>query len=286
MTKVKEAPRKVQFVLPNESVLVRYVKVQTGFITNPNHVAYGGKLEGAIDTLPAKQSRKGGYLNVLTKEEETSLEDIMSVNSGYLSIHKPEDNFWDKISITLTKEGLILDLSNPMEYINYKVLLTYDDYISPSIMETQFKRSYRYEMVRTRDIDAKDKKEINYDIKAYKLFGKMEDSNEQLAGVIRVLSGRSVAATNNDWLVKEVGKLIKTNSKRFVEIVTDPDYETKLFIEKAISKKQIVRNRGKYTSKDGVDLCEDGEVPTLINSIRFLQHIKNQEMKLAIEAGI
>lgn len=287
MTKEKKASEKdVYFTLPNEKVFVRYVKRQTGFVVNERHVAYGGKLEGAIDTLPAKRDRTNNkYVRVLTNEEETALEEIMHVDRGYLSVHKPKDNYWDGISISLTKEGIPLDLSDVNDYIKYKVLLTYDDYISPSILDTRTKKSYRYEIVRTKDIDNKEKSTVNYDIKAYKLFDKIVDNNEQMAGIIRVLTNKSVSATNNDWLVKEVGKLVKLDAKRFVEVITDPDYEIKLFIEMGVSKKQIVKVKGKYSTKDGEDLCEEGEVPTLMNAIRFLKNVKNQETKLAIEAG-
>jgi len=285
MTKIKEAPTKEYFVLPKETIFVRYVKRQTGFVVNDKHVAYGGKLEGAIDTLSVKMDRNGSYVPILTGEEEAGLEDLMSVDKGYLSVHKPKDNYWDSITIPLTKEGVSLNLSKLNDFIAYKVLLTYEDYVSPSILETRKKKSYKYEIVRVKDIDDKNKSSVNYDIKAYKLFGKIEDSNEQMAGIIRVLTNKSVSATNNDWLVSEVGKLVKKDPKRFVEVLTDPDYKIKLFIEMGVSKKQIIKSKGKYSTKDGEDLCEEGEVPTLMNAIRFLNSIKNQETKLAIEAG-
>lgn len=286
MTKLQEAPEKVaEFKLPEEKIVVRYVKKQTGFVVNPNHVAYGGKLEGATDKLVAKVDSSGKYIPALSAEEQRGLEKLIGAEKGYLSTHKPEDNFWDTISIRLGKSGTTLDLSKPFEYINYKVLLTYTDLVSPSIMETKFKRTYKYEIVRTKDKDTKDSISVNYSRSAYKLFGKIEDSNEQMAGIIRILSGKAVAASDNDWLIKEVGKLVEADPKRFVEVLTDPDYEIKLFIERGISKKEIKLARGKYTTKDGVSLCEDGEIPTLLNAISFLKNIKNQEIKLAIEAG-
>lgn len=275
----------VGFRLPDEKVFIRFIKRQTGFVTNPKHVAYGGKLEGAVDILPAKKDRNYNFVEVLTKEEELGLESIMGVSPGYLSVHKAKENFWEDQTIKLSKEGLYLDLSIPMEYIKYKMLLAYTDYISPSIMETPLKKSYKYEIVRDKDINTKEMTSVDYNRAAYRLFGKIESSREQLAGVIRVLGNKSVATTDHDWLIKEVGKLVEADPKRFVETLNDPNYKTKLFIEQGISSKNIVRNRGLYSTKDGVDLCEDGETPTLMNAIKFLNNIKNQEIKLAIEAG-
>jgi hypothetical protein len=242
-------------------------------------------LEGATNTLPAKQDRAGNYIEALTRDEQRGLEEYMGVDNNYLSTHKPKDNFWDTIKIQLGKEGLWLDLEKPYDFIKYKVLLTYVDMISPSITETKFKKGYRYEIVRKVDQDTQDSDEVSYDIQAYKLFGKYEDSREQLAGIIRVLGGKSVSTNDHGWLIKEVGKLVKKDPQRFVEVLTDPNYKIKLFIEKGISKKAIVNNRGKYTTKDGIALCEEGETPTLIKAIQFLTNIKNQDIKLAIEAG-
>ena len=273
------------FMLPDEQIEVKYVKRQTGFITNPNHVAYGNKLEGTSVILPAKYNRDGTFAQVLTAKEQAGLEELMGVEKNYLSTHKRLNNYWDTIKIDLPKEGIFLNLNNPYDFIKYKVLLTYVDFISPSILDTHTKLSYKYEIVRKSDEQNQDKSAVNYAIEAYKQFGKIEDSREQLAGVLQVLAGKSASTKDHDWLISEVGKLVADNPKRFVEILTDPNYKIKLFIEKAISKKAISRMRGKYSTKDGIDLCEEGEQPTLTNAIKFLKSIKNQEIKLAIEAG-
>ena len=273
------------FRLPEEIVFIRFIKRQTGFVTNPKHVAYGGKLEGAIDTLPAKKDRNNNFAQILTQEEEEGLERIMGVDHGYLSVHRAKDNFWDKQTVKLSKEGLHLNLTVPTDYIKYKMLLAYTDYVSPSILDTPLKKSYKYEVVRDKDINTKEMTSVDYNRTAYRLFGKLESSREQLAGVIRVLANKSVATTDHDWLIKEVGKLVEADPKRFVETLNDPNYKTKLFIEQGISAKNIIRNRGLYSTKDGVELCEEGETPTLMNAIKFLNNIKNQEIKLAIEAG-
>jgi len=282
---MEEAIADTGFYLPKEKILVRFIKRQTGFITNPDHIGFGGMLEGATVTLPAKQDRAGNYIEVLTRDEQKGLEEYMGVDENYLSIHKPKDNFWDTVKINLGKEGLWLDLENAYDFIKYKILLTYNDMISPSITETKHKKGYKFEIVRKIDQDNRDSDEVGYDIQAYKLFGKYEDSREQLAGIIRVLGGKSASTNDHGWLIKEVGKLVKKDPKRFVEVLTDPNYKIKLFIEKGISKKAIMNNRGKYTTKDGISLCEEGETPTLVNAIKFLNNIKNQEIKLAIEAG-
>jgi hypothetical protein len=280
------SPIKVEFYLPDEKIQVRFIKKQSGYIKNPSHVAYGGMLEGTMVSLPAKEDRAGNYIPVLSKDEQAGLEKLMQVDEGYLSPHKVINNFWDTQTVGLSKEGLHLDLNNPYDFIKYKMLLTYEDYISPSIHDTHTKRSYRFELVRKEDENMASKAKIDYKRKAYMILGKIEDSREALAGAVRILSGRTVSTTNHDFLISEVGELIEQDSKRFVTLLEDPLYKIKLFIEMAISAKQITKNRNRYASNDGVELCEEGEVPTLDNTIKFLSHDKNQDIKLAIEAGM
>ena len=276
------APKK--FTLPNKKVLVRYVKRQSGYITNPKHVAYGGKLEGAVDNIPAKMSKTGKFVNVLTDIEQEYLENVLGRDKGSMSVYRSEDNFWDTINVRLTKEGITLDLSDPEDYIKYKILLSYDDLISPSITETAFKLTYRYELVSQTDEDELMKKSVDYDRQAYRLLDKIESSKEQLAGLLRVMTGKRVSTeSDHDWLVGKVGEELKKNPKRFVEILKDPDYQMKLLIEKAIDNHKIVKMRGLYKTADGIELCEAGQVPTLDNAVAFLNDPKNQDIKLMLK---
>jgi len=283
---VTREPLKPEFYLPEERIQVRYIKKQSGYIKNPNHIAYGGMLEGTTVKLPAKQDRSGNYIPVLTKEEQAGLEKLMQVDAGFLSPHKTLNNFWDSQVISLTKEGLYLNLDNPYDFIKYKILLTYEDFVSPSIQDTHLKKSYRFEIVRKTDVKSVSKEKVDYKRKAYMLFGKMEDSREALAGVIRRLTGKTASTNDHDFLITQVGELVEADAQRFVTILEDPNYKIKLFIEMAVSANQILKNRNRYTSKDGFDLCEEGEVPTLENTIKFLTSEKNQDIKLAIEAGM
>jgi len=283
-TETVSTVKKQAFKLPDIKVNVRFVKRQTGYINNPRHVAYGGKLEGACDHLPAKQSRSGKYVTVLNEVEQRYLEKLLAIKEDGLSIHKTTDNFWDDINIMLCKEGTVMDLSDPYDYINYKVLLTYTDLISPSITETLNKRTYKFEIVTANDENLKLQKHIDYKRKAYKLLEEIESSREQLAGILRIMTGKPVSTeSNHDWLITQVGKEIDSDAKRFVEILEDDDYQIKLLIEKAIDEKKIYKERGLYKTSDGLELCYEGQIATLDNAVMFLKDSKNQDIKLLIK---
>jgi len=286
---LEDSPRKpLAFSLPKKKVFVRYVKTPKGNILNPKHIAYGGKLEGAFDSVPPKKDRSGRYVNILTDIERAFLEKELSMNEGDLSIYKKDNNYYaDLDNIILTKEGKFLDLSIPDEYIKYKVLLSYEDYISPSVTETINKKTYKYEMVFSGDEELVARKSIDYKRAAYKILDLIENSRDKLVMAIRLGAAKKVSSeSDHDWLIGQVGMIIDKDPKRFCEIMNDKGIETKFLIEKAIDAKAIFKNRGLYTTADGMDLCYEGYVATLDNAIEFLNDPKNQDIKLLIQAKI
>jgi len=288
ISEVKAVSRVKSFSLPNNSILVRYIKRQKGNISNKNHIAYGGMLEGSIQYLNPKKGANGQYVNVLSDLEQSYLEKKLALDEGGLSIYKKEGNFFKELRpIPLTKEGFMLDLSDPVEYIKYKVLLSYSDLISPSVTETGNKRTYRFEMVAKGDDDKVAKKGIDYKRQAYKILSNIEDNRDQLAAAIRLTTGKKVSTeSGHEWLIGQVGNEIEKNAKSFCEIMTDDLFEIKHFIEKGIDKKAIVKDRGLYRTIDGIDLCYEGDIPTLEKAIVFLTDIQNQDIKLLIQSKI
>jgi len=271
------------FALPNEKVRIKYVLRQKGNITNRNHVAYGGKLDDVMDEYPAHRDQSGAFIKVFTPEEQAYLEKALALPEGELNPNK-EDGYFQRFKVRIGKTGKPLDLSKPIDFIEYKVLLSYTDKVSPDIFTTPTKRTYDYEVVREKDITQKATKRLNYNRESYKILGKIEDSAERLAGAYRSLTGRKVSKeSDKEWLVTQVGDLIEKDAKRFVDVLTDPLYETKLFIEQAIDHGAIKKTKGLYYTDAGMELSNEGESPTLMNAIVFLDSVENQDLRLAIE---
>lgn len=99
--------------------------------------------ERAIRIFVVPKLTSGVYVNVLTKNEKAFLEQAMGLEYNALSIHKKENNFWDDSNpnginrVRLTKQDTYLDLSNPEDYIKYKILLANKDFIAPSLQAMQ-----------------------------------------------------------------------------------------------------------------------------------------------------
>jgi hypothetical protein len=108
-------------------------------VTNPKHVLYGGMAETAVRTFVVPMLSSGVYVNVLTDSEKAFLEEVMGLEYNALSIYKKENNFWDDANdfgiskVKLQKQDNYLDLSNPEDYIRYKILLANKDFVAPSL---------------------------------------------------------------------------------------------------------------------------------------------------------
>ena len=139
--------------LRNERITVRHIDRQRGMVTNPKHVLYGGMAENAVKTYVVPRLSSGMYVNVLTDSEKSYLEDIMGLENNALSIYKKQDNFWDDSNengisrVRLTKQDNYFNLSDPEDYIRYKILLANKDFIAPSMQVLEDRPKSTYEFV-------------------------------------------------------------------------------------------------------------------------------------------
>ena len=283
--------------LRNERIIVRHVPKLTGMWgNNPKHVLSGGMAEGAVRTFVVPRLSSGMFVNVLTDKEKAFLEEIMGLEYNALSIYKKVDNFWDDSNenginkVRLTKQDNYLDLSNPEDYIKYKVLLANRDYIAPSLQEVEDhpKATYQFVIIHENEESKASKKKLSATMQAYMEFGKIQENPDILRTIIETIDGRPVAKTSKiEFLQDKVGKLIQADSKLFVKVVTDPMLNTKVLIKKAVEE-GLISNRGGmlYLKSDGTPLCEDNEEPTLNFAAKYLNMPKHQELKLSLEAKL
>lgn len=278
--------------LRNERIIVRFLPKQTGNVTDPKHVLYGGMAEKAAVTYCVPILRSGEFKDVLTKEEKTCLEQIMGLEPNALSVYKKQNNFWSSLNPTcnvrLTKGDNVLDLSKPEDYIKYKILLANKDFIAPSMNEVQERNKATYKFVIIRESDTS--KDLNIKVsrkaKAYMYFGKINDDWNKMASVLELMEGRAVAPeTKIDFLQGKLGELLDANPKLFLQIVGDTYFDAKCLIKKAM-KRGLITTRGDYyyLKEGGLPLCEDGQSPTLNIAAAYITNPKNQELKFSLEA--
>lgn len=294
--KVEETKESFVNCLREERIIVRHIPRQSNMVQNPKHVLYGGMAENAIRVFVVPRLTSGKYVNVLTNTEKSYLEHIMGLEDNALSIHKREHNFWDDSNpdgiskVILKKQDNYLDLSDPNDYIKYKILLANKDFIAPSLkaLEDYPKATYQFVIIGEGDETKSAKTNMSNTMLCYKEYGKIEDDADTLRLIIEILDGRPVASTSKlEFLQTKINDLIQANPKTFLKVITDKMLPTKVLIKKGVAAGVIVK-RGDYLylRSDNKPLCEDNEDPTLNVAAKYLNDPKHQSIKFSIETEI
>ena len=273
--------------LRNERILVRFVPKEDSNITNPKHILYGGMAEGAIKyyTVPIMSST-GTFKNVLTDDEKAFLESYMGLEFNALSIYNKVNNFWANFTVRLTKRDNYLDLSDPNDYIKYKVLKANTDYIADSLqtLNDHPKATYQFVMIKEGESEKREEEKMSITMKCYKEYGKIEDDNDILRCIIELIDNKPIAKnTKSEFLKSRINSLIQADPKLFYKIITDEYLNNKVLIKTATEEGVIKRRNNLYYFEDA-PLCPDGTESTLSVAAEYIGLAKNQDLKLRIEA--
>lgn len=282
--------------LKNTRVIVRFVSKQSGNITNPKHVLYGGMAENAARTFVVPRLSSGMFVNVLTDKEKNFLEEVMGLEKNALSIYKKKDNFWDDSNeegisrVRLTKQDNYFNLADPEDYIRYKILLANKDYIAPSLQALQDapKATYQFVIIEEGEETKMNTNKMSLTMQCYKEFGKIENDKDTLKFIVEVVDGRPLAKNVKlDFLHSKVNDLIQSNSKIMLKTMTDTLLPSKVLLKQAIEV-GAVSKRGNflYLRKDNTPLCESGEEPTLNVAARYINSPKHQEILFYLQAQV
>lgn len=282
--------------LRNERVIIKHVDKQTGMIRDPRHVLYGGMSENAKKTYTVPLLKSGTFVNVLTKDEKDYLEYVLGLEPNALGIYNKVNNFWSTANpngistVTLEKRNNQLDLSKPIDYIKYKILLANKDRIAPSIsaLQNSPKATYEFVIVAENDVNKDATTKMNYRKQAYKIFGKLEDNPDVLKLIIETIDGRPISAnTKLEALQTKIDDIIQRNAQLFVNVANDKYLDVKVLINKALDA-GIISRRGTYyyLRENNQPLCENGQEPNFNIAAAYLGSPKRQALKFSIETKI
>lgn len=274
--------------LRDERIIVKHVPKETAMIHNPKHINYGGMAENASRWITVPLLRNGVPVDVLTKQEKDYLEDVLGYEKNALSVHKKKDNFWSNFMVRLNKQDNIFDLSNPLDYIKYKVLLANTDIIASSldVLHDRPKATYEFVILHENEEAKANKKKVNTNIEAYKELGKIEDDKDKLRVIVETATGKPIsAATKLDVLTDKIDKLITADAKLFLKVAKDPMLDTKVLLRLGVECGAVILRNGLYYTSENEPMCEKGDA-TLSVAAAYLNLPKNQQLKLSIEAKI
>lgn len=276
--------------LRSERVIIRHVPKENSQITNPKHILSGGMADGAVRyyTLPRLES--GVFVNPLTSSEKNYLEQIMGLEYNALSIYLKVDNYWENLRVRVTKQDTFLNLSDPSDYIKYKVLLANKNLIAPSLQAMQDfpKSTYQFVIILEGEEIKSARKEMSSTMESYMEYGKISEDIDTLRVLVESLDGRPTSQTVKlEFLQTQINKLIQSDNKSFLKVIKDPYLSTKVLIKKSIEA-GLISKRGDYLylKSDNSPLCEINEEPTLNIAAKYLNHPKHQEFKLTLEAKL
>lgn len=276
-------------ILRNERITIRHIPKEGGMVTNPKHVLYGGMAEGASRTFVVPRLRSGSFVNVLTNEEKAFLEEAMGFEYGTLSSIKKVNNFWENVSVRLTKQDNYLDLSSPDDYIKYKVLLANKDFIAPSLqaLQDEPKATYQFVIIAEGEENKQARDNMSTVMKCYKEYGKVEDDVYTLRVIVEAIDGRATAPNSKlEFLQAKINNLIQADGKLFLKVITDPYLSTKVLIKKGVEAGAIANRDNHYYLRDGTPLCEANEESTLSVAAKYLNMPKHQDILFAIQAKV
>ncbi len=276
---------KGNFTLPNEIVVVKYIHRNKGLAANvdKNHVISGGLLSKAVRKFCTPLMRNGSIANILSNEEKEYLEGITGLN---LSVY---GDFWHSFRVALHKEDANnrLDLSNPMDFISYKILESLKSEISPNWASRNAKQTYQFAICREDEEMLESKGKFDAKKEAFKIYGKIEDDKEKLLNILKLLTNKPISPESKlDWLQTKVEEFVDSNPSKFLSVMTDSTLYTKMLINTGLEKGVIIKKSNKYSTVDGLDLCNAGEIATFDNAVAYLDNVKNQDVRSLITAKI
>jgi hypothetical protein len=238
-------------------------------------------------TVP-RQLPSGQLVDPLTKAERDYFESKdsgLSLKIGDLSIYKEDNNYWHKFRIKLDKSVLALDLSNPMDYLRYKVLLTNKNTIAGP--DQMIYKTHKFQIKEEGHENEAKVKSAADNMEAYKIFGKMEDSPTKMRNFLNVYQmekpgGKSVPTNaKRDFLIAEVEKIVEGDKNTFLKILKDDNYEKKVLIYQALKAKALVRDGLKFKTPEDAIIGNN-----LKEAMDYLYDPLNSEELLKVKARI
>jgi hypothetical protein len=285
--KVQEEEVRTDF-LENKVVSVKYLSKEANGIKDIKHVAYGGLLNGAEIAIPAPTMDNGKMKNLLTNVEKDGLEHML--NGVNLSIY---GDFWKEggkayemgiLPIYLGKDDMRLDLSDPYEYIKYKVLLACP-IVANSLDAVRHRATNRFVLTSASEQMAKEIDKVGNKVQAYKLYVKYEEDKEVLRYSLRNLGRNTNRSHKIDFLQSELHKELEKNPSLLCNIMGDSFLKTKVLLETCFEYGAINKVDKKFYTLDDEPIS-DGDTPTLQVAAEYLATNLGQEMRLSLEAKL
>jgi hypothetical protein len=250
--------------------LVRIQRVNQASFLNDSFTVYSANQQCSIPCL----NTKAGRLTGLTKEDEKYFEEKLGYEPGTLA---KTSKFWKEYQIKLTGKNHALNDEFPEEELAIRVAKAQIGLVAPSRLALKTDGRYtQAEFVvveaeleaKAENVTFKDKK------KAYKLLENL--TIEDMRQILLVM-GKGSSSLGNEQVENILMKEVDRTPKAFIEIVEDPNFDLKLFIEDCASL-GVLEKRGSGYAYAG-ELVKS----SLVEMVDFLNDKTNSNMLLTLK---
>lgn len=172
-----------------------------------------------------------GVMRVLTEIEQAEIETAIDPKKpkGWLTPYAKEGNAWrgkDRYKLVIPSDGVTLDLSDPDQYILYKLATMQIDEIAPSYAERE-DRKYAFYMESLNNIETTKTIKMDKLMSAQEYFAKISDNDEKMRNLLLVLyrgdSTKVPIDLDRSALKTKLFEYIQDRTDMFLDAIKDPD---------------------------------------------------------------
>jgi hypothetical protein len=270
--------------MKNEVIVIRHIKDFTNH--SGSHILSGGLHDNASKTLTIIR-RNDLIVPFLDKDEIAQIKQALpGQDVGYNN-----DAFWrdGRLQLTLTKGDVKLNLSDPIDFIKYKMLscYPYTELVAPTWKERADKKTYKFAIIREAEDSDSLVQDMNVLQRAWAAWGKYEDEPKVLSYLYYKLRQKTIDKKTKAHIVKAWFKeVLEKDALLFVKYSKDDELlETKVIIFHALNE-GVVTSEKNVLYFEGTRLSDDPKGEGFDGAAAFIAKPANQELKFRIEAKI
>jgi hypothetical protein len=296
-----------EFVLPNRRVFVKPIIKKGKWLSEEHSGNFMYDNTKMIITVPLS-AQTGELIDPLTKEERDYFESKeasgLDFAKGDLSTYKKTNyqqgvyNYWHTYEYRLKKDQSIvdnqttldiLDLSKPMDYIKYKVLLSNSGNggLVAASWDDRFEQgTYKIALVDSEYEEESKASKLDKLGEAYAFAKKISKSHTKMYEFLSVYwlenrdGNKPSLDSTVDWLKAEISKIIDKNVDAFLDTINS-NYEEKLIIHNGMKCGAISRPGHTFVLADGTPIGS-----SVAEAILYFKDERHNEEKLRLIAQI
>lgn len=276
-------------ILKNVKVIVKPIDKHRAFFPegHDGKIRYSGCT--STYTLPWKMSTRS-FVRIFEDGEQDAFEKALDLEKGVLNLYKRKESWWSKFNISLDKDEKILDLSSPIEALEYRVLKANKGSIA--VTKGDYNGTQDYYLIDEGVVEEDGFKLSEKREEAMEIFIKMRKSDSKMYDLLRVMGRKPNASmkSNTKFLKSELDKIIAqiekvaglSNIDDFLTSSKDKLFQEKVFVLDAVEIGEVEVAEGVYKmSGSGQPLGR-----SLKEVAEYFSAPKNQEDKLLIQQRV